>query len=158
MLDSRLRRLTKRNNAITPVDQILLALQFYASGSFLRCVGDSKGVHKSTQTLQQQENISIMKVIRTRNVVERTFGCWKRRFPAIGSKLRVNLKYMQAIIVATAVLHNICRKMNEEQPPDLVDINEEIDIVHETGTNYEDSTRGELISSYFDRLADNHII
>ncbi|KAJ8710260.1 hypothetical protein PYW07_009626 [Mythimna separata] len=299
MLDSRLRRLTKRNNAITPVDQILLALQFYASGSFLRCVGDSKGVHKSTvcraihtvskelaklrphfifmprnenerkATVNSFYNISrFPKVvgaidcthvyiqspggnnaeyyrnrkdsfslnvqvvadancyiknivarwpggshdshifdssnikgrmedgefgdtwllgdrgyalrsflltplanpttagehlyneshIRTRNVVERTFGCWKRRFPAIGSKLRVNLKYMQAIIVATAVLHNICRKMNEEQPPDLVDINEEIDIVHETGTNYEDSTRGELISSYFDRLADNHII
>ncbi|CAG4939160.1 unnamed protein product [Colias eurytheme] len=45
--------------------------------------------------------------IRTRNVVERTFGCWKRRFPPIGSKLRVNLKYMQAIIVDPGLRHTL---------------------------------------------------
>ncbi|CAF4955530.1 unnamed protein product [Pieris macdunnoughi] len=46
--------------------------------------------------------------IRTRNVVERAFGVWKRRFPCIGSQLRVALKNVQPIIVSTAILHNIC--------------------------------------------------
>ncbi|RVE40581.1 hypothetical protein evm_014770 [Chilo suppressalis] len=298
LLDSRLKRLTKRNHAMTSADQVLLTLQFYASGSFFRCVGDSKGVHKSTvcravhsvskelaklrphfiymprnederkATVNSFYNISrFPKVIgaidcthvyiqspggnnaeyyrnrkdsfslnvqvvadancyiknivarwpggshdshifdssnikgrmedgefgdtwllgdrgyalrsflltplanpttsgehlyneshiRTRNVVEWTFGCWKRRFPAVGSKLRTNLKYMQAIIIATAVLHNICRNMNEDQPPDLVSVYEEINIVDEIDANNQDSTRGELISSYFDRLADIQI-
>lgn len=65
--------------------------------------------------------------IRTRNVVERTFGCWKRRFPAIGSKLRTKIDRIQPIIVATAVLHNICKKYNEIQPPDLVPLVSEIE-------------------------------
>ncbi|XP_045457153.1 protein ALP1-like, partial [Melitaea cinxia] len=54
--------------------------------------------------------------IRTRNVVEGTFGVWKRRFPCIGSQLRVKLKNVQAIIVSTAILHNICIMNREDLP------------------------------------------
>ena len=38
---------TNRNCAVTPENQILLALRFYATGSFQNLVGDRLGVHKS---------------------------------------------------------------------------------------------------------------
>lgn len=56
--------------------------------------------------------------IRTRNPVERLFGCWKRRFPVLAIGLRVNVQNVFPIIVATAVLHNILRQAGEEMPPD----------------------------------------
>lgn len=37
-----------RNAAVSPIDQLLLALRFYATGSMLITVGDFVGVHKST--------------------------------------------------------------------------------------------------------------
>lgn len=37
-----------RNQCVQPLTQLLLTLRFYASGSFLTCVGDFIGIHKST--------------------------------------------------------------------------------------------------------------
>ncbi|CAF4915426.1 unnamed protein product [Pieris macdunnoughi] len=70
--------------------------------------------------------------IKTRNTIERTFGVWKRRFPVIALTLRLSLRTVQAVIIATAVLHNICRSYNlaevspevELPPTDIADINE----------------------------------
>ena len=39
---------TRRNQALPPLHQVLIALRFYASGSFLQVVGDTFGVDKST--------------------------------------------------------------------------------------------------------------
>lgn len=55
--------------------------------------------------------------IRTRNIIERLFGVWKRRFPILALGMRVELNRVMAIIVATAVLHNIARKNGDEVPP-----------------------------------------
>lgn len=54
--------------------------------------------------------------IRTRNVVERQIGVWKRRFPALSMGIRVSLDTVQAIVVATAVLHNIACDEHERVP------------------------------------------
>ncbi|XP_023234757.1 putative nuclease HARBI1 [Centruroides sculpturatus] len=43
---------------------------------------------------------------RARNIVERLFGVWKRRFPRIGSCLRTKLDNTLNMIIATAILHN----------------------------------------------------
>jgi len=43
-----LQRQTKRNHAITPTLQILVALRFLASGSFLQVIDDTFGLPKST--------------------------------------------------------------------------------------------------------------
>ena len=43
-----LRRSTARNHALTPLHQVLIALRFFASGSFLQIIGDTVGVDKST--------------------------------------------------------------------------------------------------------------
>ncbi|XP_024084683.1 putative nuclease HARBI1 [Cimex lectularius] len=46
-------------------------------------------------------------LIRTRNVVERSYGVWKRRFPILAIGMRCNFNLVEPIVVATAVLHNI---------------------------------------------------
>lgn len=63
--------------------------------------------------------------IATRNCVERLNGVWKRRFPVLSMGLRLKLTTCQGVIVATAILHNICRLRNEIEPPPLDDFIEE---------------------------------
>ena len=43
-----LRRATRRNFALTPQVQLLAALRFYATGSFLQVVGDGQGLSKAS--------------------------------------------------------------------------------------------------------------
>lgn len=61
--------------------------------------------------------------IRTRNVVERTFGVWKRRFPVLSIGIRTHLQLAQAIIVASAVVHNIACANHDELIADQVEDN-----------------------------------
>ncbi|CAH1976702.1 unnamed protein product [Acanthoscelides obtectus] len=51
--------------------------------------------------------------IRTRNIVERVFGVWKRRFPCLRRILQTKEETSIAIICATAILHNIARNLND---------------------------------------------
>ena len=44
---------------------------------------------------------------RTRNVIERTFGIMKTRFPVLQDPMRTKLRNSFVIIVAIAVLHNV---------------------------------------------------
>lgn len=55
--------------------------------------------------------------IRTRNVVERLIGVWKRRFPVLAYGNRCRLDNILATIVAVAVLQNIAVDMHEDLPP-----------------------------------------
>lgn len=48
----------------------------------------------------------------TRNIIERTFGNWKRRFHCLHGELRYTPRKACAIIAATAVLHNIAKMRN----------------------------------------------
>nr|XP_042897212.1 putative nuclease HARBI1 [Parasteatoda tepidariorum] len=48
-----------------------------------------------------------------RNVVERQYGIWKRRFACLDAPLRCKLQNVQKIIVATAVLHNLALTMGD---------------------------------------------
>ena len=48
LLKDDLQRQTKRNHALTPTVQLLVALRFFASGSFLQIIGDTVGLSKST--------------------------------------------------------------------------------------------------------------
>lgn len=88
--------------------------------------------------------------IRTRTVVERTFGIWKRRFPILMG-MRCRLPLCQDIIVATAVLHNICRRRNEDNPEDI-EIPEEDNDAVQNNYNENDGVRRELIDYFFTLL------
>lgn len=46
-------------------------------------------------------------LIMSHNTVERSYGLWKRRFPVLATGIQVNIRTVDAIIVACAVLHNI---------------------------------------------------
>ena len=48
LLRPKLERVTRRGHALTVEQQVLTALRFFASGSFLQCIGDGMGVDKST--------------------------------------------------------------------------------------------------------------
>ncbi|KAJ8915705.1 hypothetical protein NQ315_000639 [Exocentrus adspersus] len=74
--------------------------------------------------LRPEENRYNEAHIRTRNIIERTFGIWKRQFLALAYDLRCKLNTSLIIIVATAVLHNIARAMNENIPPENIDMEE----------------------------------
>lgn len=55
--------------------------------------------------------------VRTRNPIERCFGVWKRRFPVLSLGIRLKDNRLESIIVATAVMHNICTLENDDVPP-----------------------------------------
>ena len=48
LLADDLGRNTARNHALSPLVQVLVALRFFASGSFLEAIGDTFGLPKST--------------------------------------------------------------------------------------------------------------
>ncbi|XP_064638335.1 putative nuclease HARBI1 [Lineus longissimus] len=62
---------------------------------------------------------------RTRSVVERLFGVWKKRFPCLKFGIRCKLETAMKVIVATAVLHNIARDLGEPEISDEEDEPEE---------------------------------
>ncbi|XP_063236203.1 putative nuclease HARBI1 [Bacillus rossius redtenbacheri] len=96
-------------------DSVLLVDAGYACRSYLMPPLDNPR--------SPQEHLFNESQIRSRNPVERTFGCWKRRFPVLSLGLRVSLEHSFAIIVATGVLHNILRQTGEELPPDDPNLN-----------------------------------
>lgn len=100
--------------------------------------------------------------IRTRNCIERKFGQWKRRFPILAFGIRLSREKVEAIVIATAVLDNIAKLLNEADP----DVNEE----EEAAVNFVDNVnvqpymninqmyninnvvRHQLINNYFSTL------
>ncbi|KAI4455387.1 hypothetical protein MML48_9g00011346 [Holotrichia oblita] len=153
------------NNSVTPINQILTCLRFFASGGHLNSVADFVGMDISTASriiVRVSEAIARLynsinlclgdsgyplkkyfltphpnpqthgeilyneSLIRTRNMIERTIGIWKRRFPILAYGLRLKLETSLTTIIATSVLHNIAREMNEQEPllPEEVNANE----------------------------------
>lgn len=58
--------------------------------------------------------------IKTRNVVERQYGVWKRRFACLSQELRCKVSNSMKIIVATAVLHNIARSLGDFEDENIL--------------------------------------
>ncbi|XP_051164287.1 putative nuclease HARBI1 [Leptopilina boulardi] len=118
-----------------------------------------------------QEQLYNESQIRTRNPIERTFGIWKRRFPAMALGMQVHWEKTFPIIVATAVLHNILRRAGEGLPRDDPDLNIPApwDVLMQQGEmgnlvqaeggrrvhqNHQD--RLNLVENYFGRMARNN--
>lgn len=101
--------------------------------------------------------------IRTRNPIERCFGVLKRRFPILSLQMRVSLETTQAIIVATAILHNIAILEREEVPPidtELIHNYNNLEYVDNVNPIFinnivraNDATRRSLIINHFGQIA-----
>jgi len=95
--------------------------------------------------------------IRTRNVIERTFGIWKRRFPVLFFGIRLKMETTMAVIQSCAILHNIARMENDSQPPDEIeDIMEilrneivEVETATHSQNNLAQTIRTTLITEHF---------
>lgn len=117
----------------------------YLATPFLRCGTPCESLYNESQ-------------IRTRNVVERSYGVLKRRFPVLALGLRVKISTVQLIIVACAVLHNICIDAKEEELPTEIEGLEEMLAATEVPScaNMERSTigcvRDYLVQKYFSQL------
>lgn len=111
--------------------------------------------HTRAESLYNQSQI------RTRGVVEKLFGIWKRRFPVLAYGCRLRLDTTLTVIVATAVLHNIARNLGEQNIPPDDELDENLDNLIGLGNvspghqgNEEDilQTRRNLITNYFENL------
>lgn len=67
--------------------------------------------------VKRQEQLFNESQIRTRNCIERKFGQWKRRFPILAFGIRLKVEKVEAVVIATAVLENIAKLLNEPDPP-----------------------------------------
>ncbi|XP_018402026.1 PREDICTED: putative nuclease HARBI1 [Cyphomyrmex costatus] len=128
-------------------DGILLGDNGYSCVKFL--------VTPLLQTHNRAEELYNESQIRTRNKIECTFGVWKRRFPVLAIGMRVSIATTQAIVIATAVLHNIARQMNNPEPPvdldvvQLIDALEDHDPIVIPDNARTDTARRLLIDTYF---------
>lgn len=89
--------------------------------------------------------------LKTRNSIERIFGVWKRRFPALSLGFRLKMNTILNGIVAAAVLHNIAIDLKEsvddfDEIEDLGDFNTHYDISSATSNQ---SVRNILINDFF---------
>ena len=63
LIKADLQRKTNCCYALKPIDQVLIALQFYASSGLLQVVGDTTGVDKSTVSLPVHDADAILETI-----------------------------------------------------------------------------------------------
>ncbi|XP_022902595.2 putative nuclease HARBI1 [Onthophagus taurus] len=103
------------------------------------------------QPQREAERLYNESQIRTRNVVERQYGTWKRRFQVLRLELRISIERVQPLIVATAVIHNMCINMKDDLPPNEEEI-EEWDNHLPAERGNEDRTRRNEIIDYFANL------
>ncbi|KAB0804518.1 hypothetical protein PPYR_01488 [Photinus pyralis] len=168
-IEEQISYLTDRNEAVDALTQLLLTLRFYASGSMIIVAGDFGDYFLVGDSGYPVENYLMTPLlnpntpaqhlyneaqIRTRNVVERSYGVWKRRFAVLSLGLRVKLTTTLNIIVATAVLHNIAINMKVINPPPVeVNIeNVEWDVAVYEERHGRDNVRTNLIDNYFSHL------
>ena len=88
--------------------------------------------------------------IRTRNPIERAFGLWKARFFCLQNKLRFRPRRCCDIIVATAVLHNFAKKLQEPPVPlNLTDFQAFHSFSLESDNAHGNALRHHVIQSFF---------
>lgn len=142
---------------------LLLGDGGYGSESFLTIpLRQTNRTRTRAEILYQESHIT------TRNVVERLFGQWKKRFPClwIGMRFR-KLQSVLDVIVATAVLHNICKIHGEILPPNLppnLEARYQFMLEQERAFQANDHTnasqlpstiRSEVLRNYFETVAAN---
>lgn len=84
----------------------------------------------------------------------RCFGVWKRRFPIVALTMRLSLLRANAVITATAVLHNICRlRRLSDITPEVEILDADVPTLNYNENNNQTGTteRDHLITQYFNK-------
>ncbi|KAL3195545.1 hypothetical protein MRX96_045598 [Rhipicephalus microplus] len=105
--NSRLRVLYEENR----VPGVLLGDARYACQPYLFAPFSEPGPTDTPKGRYQKAQI------KTRNVVERAFGVWKRRFPCLDMGMQHKAKNIVHIITACAALDNLACLLREPEPP-----------------------------------------
>lgn len=94
---------------------ILLGDGGYRAETFLAVpLRATNQMNRASERMYQRAHIS------SRNVVERYMGQWKKRFPCLWLGMRFRkIQTVLNVIVATAVLHNICKMRGDIEEPTL---------------------------------------
>lgn len=132
----------------------------FEAGEFPNCiiVGDSGYENRPylmtplARVSTQAENLYNESQIRTRNVVERSYGVLKRRFPITSVGMRCKLPTVLATIHAVVVLHNIAIDEGNALPEPEMDVNEDGNIDVPQLQIGDDSARRSLIINHFSNL------
>lgn len=88
--------------------------------------------------------------IKTRNLIERTFGIWKKRFSVLSKPMRTALPNSQRIVTACAILHNICI-LNRLPVDEVDDLDEQhiVDEFHDNEVGPGNARRANIIERFF---------
>lgn len=92
---------------------------------------------------ENRYNLSLKK---TRNLVERSFGILKRKFPILSRRLQNKLRTSINIIICCAILHNITRLENVDIPEENINAQNIADMPEE---NVNENAAGREIRNRF---------
>lgn len=100
----------------------------------------------------QSENNYQNSHISTRNVIERLFGIWKKRFPVLSVGMQIKVENALRVISSTAVLHNFAVENDDIFTIDWDQhIENQIEVEHRDGEleRSGNALRTHLINNFF---------
>ncbi|GFW07630.1 putative nuclease HARBI1 [Trichonephila clavipes] len=86
---------------------------------------------------------------RARNVVERQYGVWKKRFSCIDTPFRCSLETAQTVIVATAVLHNLALSLGDDEDEDSRPLQQDDTMVNHSQEHGGIAKRNAIVANFF---------
>ncbi|GFR09597.1 nuclease HARBI1 [Trichonephila clavata] len=86
---------------------------------------------------------------RARNVVERQYGVWKKRFSCIDTPFRCSLETAQTVIVATAVLHNLALSLGDNEDEYSLPLQQDETMVNHSQEHGGIAKRNAIVANFF---------
>ncbi|GFQ71697.1 nuclease HARBI1 [Trichonephila clavata] len=86
---------------------------------------------------------------RARNVVERQYGVWKKRFSCIDTPFRCSLETAQTVIVATAVLHNLALSLGDYEDEYSLPLQQDETMVNHSQEHGGIAKRNAIVANFF---------
>ncbi|GFQ72962.1 nuclease HARBI1 [Trichonephila clavata] len=86
---------------------------------------------------------------RARNVIERQYGVWKKRFSCIDTPFRCSLETAQTVIVATAVLHNLALSLGDYEDEYSLPLQQDETMVNHSQEHGGIAKRNAIVANFF---------
>ncbi|GFV61330.1 nuclease HARBI1 [Trichonephila clavipes] len=86
---------------------------------------------------------------RARNVVERQYGVWKKRFSCIDTPFRCSLETAQTVLVAAAVLYNLALSLRDYEDEDFLPLQQDDTMVNHSQEHGRIAKRNAIVANFF---------